>query len=144
MLRFVAGVVSSLLLVAAGFFIWTSRAGNEELVPPAPSASYIGPAGKAPLTVPPAASEKSREEKRFARADQDKDGRITRPELMQPRQKAFAKLDTNGDGRLSFEEWAVKTGEKFAGADADRSGWLSAKEYEATKPKPVKPKKCAC
>lgn len=144
MLRFVAGVVSSLLLVGAGFFIWTSRAGNEELVPPAPIASYIGPAGRAPLTVPPAASAKSREEKRFARADMDKDGRITRPELMQPRQKAFAKLDANGNGTLSFEEWAVKSIDKFRGADRDRSGWLTPAEYATTAPPPPKPKKCSC
>ena len=148
MLRFLAGVGSTLLLVAAGFFIWKSQAESEQLIPPAPEAeraTFIAPL-KQPRGVerPPAAPEKSREEKRFARADKDDDGRITRDELMQPRRKAFAKLDANGNGTLSFDEWAVKTGEKFSGADADRSGWLSASEYESTKPKPAKKKACAC
>ncbi|MBA3676267.1 MAG: histidine kinase [Sphingosinicella sp.] len=142
MLRFVAGVVSSLLLVAAGFFIWKGQAESEPLVPTAPRADYIST--QPGLVMPPAATEKSKEEKRFARADKDDDGRITRAELMAPRLKAFAKLDKNGDGRLSFDEWAVKTVDKFAGADADKSAWLSPAEYETTRPKPAKPKKCAC
>ena len=54
----------------------------------------------------PEASPKSREQKRFARADKDDDGRITTAELFEPRQKAFAKLDKIGNGALSFEEWA--------------------------------------
>ena len=148
MLRFIAGAASALLLVAAGFFLWKSQAENESPVPPAPpapiQANYLTPVQQAQLPIPPAAPAKSKEEKRFARADKDDDGRITRAELLQPRQKAFAKLDTNGNGSLSFEEWAVKTTEKFARADADRSGWLSPKEYQTTAPKPAKPKKCAC
>ena len=80
MLRFLAGVVSTLLLVGAGFFIWKSRAEREQILPPAPaarmaSASLLQP--QSGVTMPPAASEKSREEKRFARADKDDDGRIT-------------------------------------------------------------------
>lgn len=145
MLRFFAGVASTLLLVAAGFFLWTSRAQREPLVPPAPEApALLSPLKRVEPLEPPAALEKTREERRFARADKDKDGRITREELMQPRRSAFARLDGNGDGRLSFEEWAVKTGEKFAGADADRSGWLSAAEYETTKAKAAPRKRCAC
>ena len=149
MLRFLAGVGSTLLLVAAGFFIWKSRAESEQLVPPAPeveaSTAFVSPLKQQPrLERPPAAPEKTREERRFGRADKDKDGRITRDELMQPRRKAFAKLDTNGNGTLSFDEWAVKTGDKFSGADADGSGWLSAREYETTKAKPAKKKACAC
>jgi Ca2+-binding EF-hand superfamily protein len=42
----------------------------------------------------------------FDRADKNKDVRITRDELLQPRRKAFAKLDKNRDGRLSLDEWA--------------------------------------
>jgi hypothetical protein len=140
MLRFLAGVGSTLLLVTAGLFLWQSRAGNELRVPPAPGqTNYL-----TPLALPPEASAKAKEEKRFARADKNKDGRITRAELMQPRQKAFAKLDKNGDGRLSFDEWAVATSDKFAGADADRSGWLSPAEYATTAPKPAPKKSCAC
>ncbi len=96
------------------------------------------------LPEPPAASEKTKEEKRFARADKDDDGRITKLELLQPRQKAFAKLDANGNGSLSFEEWTVKTAEKFAGADADESGWLTPAEYATTKPKSRPKPRCNC
>lgn len=143
MLRFFAGVASALLLVAAGFFIWQGQA-EEDLIPPAPAAQTApSPLGMQAPPAPPEAPAKSREEKRFDRADKNKDGRITRDELMEPRRKAFAKLDANGDGRLSFDEWAVKTSEKFAGADADRSGSLSRAEFATTAPKPVK-KKCAC
>jgi hypothetical protein len=148
MLRFFAGAGSALLLVLAGFFIWKSQAEGESPIPPAPQAR---PA-LTPLAAPargerlraPEASEKSKEEKRFARADRNEDGRITLAELYEPRRKAFAKLDANGNGSLSFEEWANSTGEKFAKADSDRSGWLTPQEYASTKPK-TKPKpKCRC
>ena len=75
----------------------------------------------APIPEAPSADPKSKEEKRFARADKDDDGRITLAELVEPRRKAFAKLDLNRDGKLSFEEWAVKTIDKFDDADADKS-----------------------
>ena len=144
MLRFVAGVASALLLVAASFFVWKSQAETDDPVPPAPVAA-IAPAGEGRVADPPEATEKSREEKRFGRADKDKDGRITLDELYQPRRKAFAKLDTNGDARLCFEVWAVSTTEKFRGADADRSGWLGAEEFATTRPKTkAPPKRCAC
>src|SRR4028119_23196 len=146
LLRSFAGVASTLLLVAAGFFLWKSRAQTEELIPPAPAprAGFVAPLKMEPLKTPPEASPKSREEKRFARADKDDDGRITRAEMLEPRRKAFAKLDVNGNGSLSFEEWTVKTAEKFGGADADGSGWLSPKEYEATKAKTRPKPKCNC
>ena len=147
MLRFLAGVVSTLLLVAAGIFIWRSQAEAEQVVPPAPKArAYAGSIlqQQAEPAALPAASEKTKEQKRFARADKDDDGRITKLELLEPRRKAFAKLDTNGNGSLSFEEWAVKTVDKFAKADGDGSGWLSPDEYRTTAPKPAKPKRCAC
>jgi Ca2+-binding EF-hand superfamily protein len=147
MLRFLAGVVSTLLLVAAGIFIWRSQAEAEQVIPPAPKArTFAGSLLQqhSEAAEPPAASEKTKEQKRFARADKDDDGRITRAELLEPRRKAFAKLDTNGNGSLSFEEWAVKTAEKFSGADADRSGFLTPAEYETTKAKTRPKKKCAC
>jgi hypothetical protein len=148
MLRFIAGGASALLLIGAGFFLWVSRAERDNPVPPAPEAA-IGDEDErtSASTGPPQASEKTREEKRFGRADKDKDGRITLEELYQPRRKAFAKLDSNKDGRLSFEEWAISTSEKFGGADADRSGSLSAAEFATTKPKvraKARPKSCAC
>ncbi len=146
MLRFFAGVVSALLLVGAGFFIWKSRAEQEVQIPPAPKAAAYAGSMLQPQTLPepPAASEKTKEQKRFARADKDDDGRITKLELLQPRQKAFAKLDTNGNGSLSFEEWAVKTVAKFEGADGDDSGRLTPAEYETTKPKARPKPRCNC
>lgn len=144
MLRFLGGAVSALLLVAAGFFIWKSRAESEELVPPASRQAGYAPLQQSPLVIPPSAPERDKEQKRFARADRDDDGRITRAELLEPRRKPFAKLDVNGNGSLSFEEWAATTVTKFAGADADRSGWLTPAEYRTTAPKPAKPRKCAC
>ena len=142
--RYLASAGALLLLIVAGIYAWRSSAQADALVPPAPEPpAFVAPLRPVGNAIPPEASEKSREEKRFARADKDKDGRITAAELLEPRRKAYAKLDTNGDGRLSFDEWAVKTSEKFASADADRSGWLTPAEYETTKPKPVK-RKCAC
>ena len=149
MLRFVVGAASILLFVLAGFFLLKSRREGEDLIPRAPGA-VVAAAPLAPTVepkesrTPPAATEKSKEEKRFGRADKDKDGRITLAELYQPRRKAFAKLDTDGSGQLSFEEWAATTSEKFAKADSDRSGWLLPAEFETTKPKPKARPKAAC
>ena len=146
MVRYVAGGASALLLIAAGFFVWKSGAEAENMVPPAPAAgaaSYQAGAGPR-LASPPAQPERSREAKRFARADRDRDGRITLAEQLAPRRKAFAKADRDSSGSLSFEEWTVKTAEKFSGADADGSGWLTPKEYEVTKAKTRPKPKCSC
>ena len=141
---FLGGVVSTLLLVAAGLFFWRGWAQRPDPVPPAPPAMLAQAEARPQPAIlrdparprtPPQATEKTREEKRFGRADKDDDGRITRGELLEPRRKAFAKLDVNGDGRLGFEEWATKTVAKFDGADDDGTGFLTAAEYEQTKPK---------
>src|SRR5438105_12833978 len=101
--RFLAGVASALLLVAAGIFLWKSVAGARDPVPPAPAeAGAVGPVALAPLADPPKASEKTREERRFSRYDKDRDGKVEREEYLASRRKAFAKLDVNGDGRLTF------------------------------------------
>lgn len=143
MRRFLAGGAATLLLVTAGVFLWKSQADAENVIPPAPVAAPLVTPLQPSRPEPPAATENSREEKRFARADKDEDGRITRAELLEPRRKAFARLDADGSGSLSFEEWSVKTAEKFAKADGDRNGALSPVEYAATRPKPAR-KKCAC
>ena len=142
MVRYVAGLVSVLLMIIGGVLFWQAKPDEAQAVPMPPPPQAAG--RLSPLPEPPEATPKSREEKRFSRADKDKDGKIAREELLAPRRKAYAKLDTNGDGRLSFEEWAVRTIDKFSGADKDRSGWLMPAEYAATAPKPAKKKRCAC
>jgi hypothetical protein len=132
--RFLAGVASALLLVAAGMFGWKSFAGAEDPIPaPPPGAGAAGPVALGPLADPPRASDKTREERRFGRYDKDEDGSVTREEYLASRRKAYAKLDVNGDGRLSFDEWAVKTSTKFAAADQDRSGTLTPPEFATTR-----------
>ncbi len=134
MARFLAGAAACFLLITGAFFFWQSRAEEVPLLPPAPPPRAVSQGSYVKLPEPPEASPKSREEKRFSRADKDKNGRIEREEVLGPRRKAFAKLDANGNGSLSFDEWADKTISKFSGADKDRSGWLSAAEYATTAP----------
>jgi hypothetical protein len=132
--RFLGGVASALLLVAAGMFLWKSIAGAREPIPAAPAeAGAVGPVALGTLADPPAASEKTREERRFSRYDKDKDGMVAREEYLASRRKAYAKLDANGDGRLTFDEWAAKSTGKFAAADGDRSGVLTAAEFATTR-----------
>jgi hypothetical protein len=138
--RFLAGVVSALLFVGAGLFLWKSIAQSENPVPPPSQPLVLQPA---PLAAPPTA-ERSREEKRFDRYDKDRDEVITETEYLAPRHKAFAKLDGNGDGRLSFEEWAVRTTGKFGKADEDGSKTLSRQEFSATRAKRSSRPVCAC
>ncbi|KQM27116.1 MULTISPECIES: EF-hand domain-containing protein [unclassified Sphingomonas] len=142
MWRFLAGVGSALALVAAGLFLFRSDAATEKLPPPPAMAAAL-PQADAPLPDdPPAATARTREQKRFDRYDKDRDGRITRDEYLASRRKAYAKLDTNGDGRLSFDEWAAKTATKFATADKGRDGALDAGEFATTAVK-RKPKRRA-
>jgi EF hand domain-containing protein len=146
LLRFFAGIAACFLLMTGAFLIWQSRAAPGPALPSAPeprafSASMVA---ASPSLEAPEASPKSREQKRFSRADKDKDGKIESEELLGSRRKAFAKLDTNGNGALSFDEWAVKTITKFKGADKDRSGWLTAAEYATTAAPPPKHKSCSC
>ena len=146
MIRLVAGGASALLLIVAGFFILKSRAEADDPIPPAPApraAPYRPFTGPGPAS-PPAASQRSREAKRFARADRNRDGRITLDEQLQPRRKAFARADRDGSGALSFDEWTAASALRFAKADKDRSGWLDAAEYEAARPKPKAKPRCAC
>lgn len=145
MARFLAGAAACFLLMTGAFLLWQGRAqGPEGTLPPAPAGTPSTPSMVVRPFSAPEATPKSREEKRFSRADKDKNGRIEREELFTPRRKAFAKLDRNGNGALSFDEWAVKTVDKFAGADKDRSGWLTPAEYATTAPPPPKRKRCAC
>lgn len=146
MARFLAGAAACFLLLTGAFLFWQSRAAQTPLLPEAPPARMAGPSlvAQNSLPTPPEATPRSCEEKRFSRADKDKNGRIEREELLASRRKAFAKLDRNGNGALSFDEWAAKTIDKFAGADRDRSGWLSGGEYATTAPPMSKKTRCSC
>jgi hypothetical protein len=146
--RVLAGIACVLLLISGTVLLWSGSAHEAATpAPPAPRmAAAVSPA--MPVTLAsigdaPSADPKSKEEKRFGRADKNDDGRITLAELVEPRRKAFAKLDLNQDGRLSFEEWAVRTIDKYKEANADGDGALSPAEYAATAPKP-KARKPAC
>src|SRR4051812_2146024 len=132
--------------MTGAFLLWQSHAESGPGLPAAPeargySASMLN--STSPLQAPEA-SPKDREEKRFSRADKNKDGKIEAEELLGARRKAFAKLDANANGALSFEEWAAKTIDKFQGADKDRNHVLTAAEYATTAPPPPKHKTCSC
>jgi len=120
MARFLAGAAVCFMLLTGAFLMWQSRAERGPGLPAAPAPRLAGGPLSAPLEAPEA-SAKSREEKRFSRADKNKDGRIESEEIFGARRKAFAKLDTNGNGALSFDEWAAKTIDKFKGAGAANS-----------------------
>jgi hypothetical protein len=133
MARYLIGLGAGILLIAGGIVWWRAPADAGRGLPPAPPAvSAADTDGEAP-PAPPEASERTREERRFARYDRDKDGLVGRDEYLAARRRAFAKLDLNGDGRLSFDEYAVKGIERFAKADADRSGGLVPAEFLATR-----------
>jgi hypothetical protein len=142
-IRFLAGAASCFLLMTGAFLIWQGRAEKSPL-PPAPQPRAVSLAAYSTSLQAPEASPKNREERRFSRADKDRDGKIEPEELLGARRKAFAKLDANGNGALSFDEWAVKTIDKFKGADRDRSGFLTTAEYATTAPPPPKHKTCSC
>ncbi len=153
MSRFVAGAVASLLLVTGGLFWWQGHAESQRPLS-APQPFVPGPLealpkgdesamGAAP-PMPPEARAEDREAKRFGKYDRDRDGAITRIEMMSSRTKEFKKLDTDGNNLLSFEEWAVKTSDRFAGADANRDGKLTRTEFAMTAPKDSPKPKCRC
>ena len=151
MTRFMAGGAIALLLTTGAFLFWQGHAASRPTFPTAPEARAATSSGRQfALLTPelpgvPEATAKTREEKRFGRADKDRDGKVTEEELLAPRRKAFAKLDVDHSGQLAFNEWAAKTITKFEGADNDRSGSLTAAEYIQTAPKPkLHPARCNC
>jgi EF hand len=146
LLRYLAGAAASFLLLTGAFLIWQSRAQRGPSFPAGHPANSYGASmlNTGSTLQAPEASPESREQKRFSRADKNKDGKIEAEEVLGARRKAFAKLDSNGNGSLSFEEWAVKTIGKFQGADKDRNGILTPVEYATTAPPPPKHKVCSC
>jgi hypothetical protein len=132
-----------MLLMGAGLVLWNSQAASEQSVtnPPPPALAAI--AEPLPASIP-AASARTREERRFDRYDKDRNGAITREEYLAQRRKAYAKLDANGDGGLDFEEWAVRTTAKFGTADGDKSGAMSRTEFATTAVKRRAPARRDC
>ena len=148
MLRIAAGIGALLLLAGAGFFIWRGMAHEEAAaIPKAPARQAYEPPAAGPPETPPSADERTREQRRFDRADRDNDGRITLAELTYPRQRAFQRLDANHDGKLSFEEWGARTLQKFAEADGNRDASLNRAEFATTAPRrrtPARQPRCNC
>jgi hypothetical protein len=153
--RIVLGALAALLFVAAGLFWWQGRAEIDPGDPPPAPEDFAGPAGEpAPLPSadisgkigpePPEATEITREQRRFWRYDRDRDGRVTRNEMLSTRTPAFRKLDKDGNNLLTFEEWAGATAVKFDSADRDRNRELSPAEFAKTKPKQAAAPKCRC
>lgn len=142
MWRYFLGAAAALLLAGAGFLLFQSSAQPDQPLFRAPPQADA--AAEALPSSAPAATEKTREEKRFDRYDKDRDGKITRDEYLVSRHKAFAKLDTDHIGHLSFDEWAIRTTTKFATADADHSGAMNAAEFLTTKVVRKTAPKCAC
>ena len=97
MWRFLVGGVAALLMAGAGVLIWSSLASRDTRIPPPPAAVMAPVAAVAPNAVaiaePPQATELTREQKRFSRADHDKDGKIELAEYLQARHRNFDKLD---------------------------------------------------
>ncbi len=146
-LRWAAGG-TAVVLIVAGAVMWQQapRPVQQSVPETRLVASAVAPArastaaAQTPHTEEP---EPTREERRRARYDKDKDGQVSREEYLASRRKAYAKLDRDGDGRLSFEEYAISTSDRFAQADSDRNGRLSPAEFATTARKPA-PRKCDC
>lgn len=147
--RTLLGGAAALLMATGGFFLWqglgeTPDPAVEALPPPealpVADASLVG----TPPPEPPEARAATREERRFQRYDRNRDGIITRVEMMSSRTAAFRRLDSDGNNLLSFEEWAAATGNRFAEADKDGSGTLTAPEFATTAPQRRPRSECRC
>ncbi len=82
MARFLAGAAACFLLITGAFLLWQGEA-QAPLLPEAPPAPAGAPSVAVAAAVPqaPEATPKSREQKRFSRADKDKNGMIAKEEL---------------------------------------------------------------
>ena len=149
--RIALGAFAALLLVGVGLFWLQGRAEVEQGAPPPeppssatpdvlPSADVAGLQGPAP----PEATALSKEQQRFYRYDRDRDGRITRNEMLSTRTDAFRDLDADGNNLLTFEEWAVTTAQRFDRADANGDRELTQKEFATTAPRPSRTPSCNC
>ena len=152
--RILVGALGALLLVASGLFWWQ---GHAAVTPPAtPAQLALASAAAADEELPDsnagdavgpgllAASEQSREAKRFDRFDKNRDSKITRTEMLSPRVKDFRKLDVDGNNLLTFDEWSVATDNRFKAADKNGDSALSREEFATTKLKAAKKPACKC
>ncbi|MEJ7926485.1 hypothetical protein WG908_06920 [Sphingobium sp. AN641] len=154
MKQVLAASMATLLMVAGGLFWWEGRASNEALPQAAYAPSPPPPIDALPQGDPDAvgdappmpgeASPQNREQRRFARYDRNRDGTITRVEMLGSRTAAFKALDKDRDNLLSFEEWAVATSDRFGKADGDGDGKLTSAEFATTAPKRAVRPKCRC
>lgn len=140
MSRMVLGGVIAILFLSGAIFLWRGFAEAPgpaiAAAPPSNDALPVA-AGNMTGTPPPevpTATPRTREQKRFDRYDRNRDGIVTRVEMLSTRSAAFRRLDRDGNNLLSFEEWAVATSNRFAGADADDDGRLTATEFATTAP----------
>ncbi len=154
MTRSLIGALAAILLLLGGFMVWQGMSATPDpaldALPPPP----VGPAEPLPTgdttlrgTPPPElpeATKLSREQRRFMRNDRDRNGIISRVEMMSNRTTAFRRLDRDGNNLLSFEEWAVATSERFGGADRDTSGGLTPVEFATTAPPERRRSACRC
>jgi len=150
--RILLGGIAAIFLLIGGFALIQAQQDERELdaLPP-PEAEPVLDDNIPEVDVenmrgpePPATTELTREQKRFARYDRNSDGIITRNELMASRTKAFRKLDTDGNNLLTFEEWAVATSDRFEKADINKDGKLTRAEFATTKPKKAPKPACRC
>jgi hypothetical protein len=154
MTRSLIGAIAAIFLLLGGFMIWQGTSATPDvavdvLPPPQAGPAEPLPVGDtnlrgAPPPEIPEATKLSREQRRFMRHDRDRNGIISRIELMSSRTTAFRRLDRDGNNLLSFEEWAVATSERFGGADDDRSGGLTPAEFATTAPPQRRRSECRC
>jgi hypothetical protein len=148
--RFLIGGLAAVLMLTGGVFLWQGISQVPDpavaaLPPPDVGLPVADPNLRgAPPPEPPRASAQSREERRFARYDRNRDGSVTRIEMMSSRTQGFRRLDKDGNNLLSFEEWAAATGQRFATADTNRSGGLTAAEFATTAPQHRPQTRCRC
>ena len=139
--RMLLGGLVAILFLCGGIFLWRGFADAPgPAIAAAPPPDHTLPvasdeAAGAPPPDVPTANPRTREQKRFDRYDRNRDGIITRVEMLSTRSAAFRRLDKDGNNLLSFEEWAVATSDRFAGADADGDGRLTATEFATTAPR---------
>src|SRR3546814_12053860 len=107
-----------MLFMAAGFVIWASDSDADDPIPPAPAAAPLLMAPQKPPT-PPAALEKSREEKRFSRYDDNEDSIITRTETMGSRRGAWERLAATCRNCLALHACAFTTSATFDREDEE-------------------------